>query len=147
MAVAGVPLARGQEQFEAADVRVAAVAFVALIAAIVRGWAWLVPASIALVGGSYAAELAIDDVPLDAAAPIVAIGLLLASELAYWSLDERDEGCPTEALPCVADRAVALVERPVGELGREEKPDCDDRGGRVQWHVVDRQLRGVRAAD
>ena len=89
MAVAGVPLARGQEQFEAADVRVAAVAFVALIAAIVRGWAWLVPASIALVGGSYAAELAIDDVPLDAAAPIVAIGLLLASELAYWSLDER----------------------------------------------------------
>ena len=28
--------------------------------------------------------------PLDAAAPIVAIGLLLASELAYWSLDERD---------------------------------------------------------
>jgi hypothetical protein len=71
-------------------VRVAAVAFVALIAAIVRGWAWLVPASIALVGGSYAAELAIDDVPLDAAAPIVAIGLLLAAELAYWSLDERN---------------------------------------------------------
>jgi hypothetical protein len=90
VAVAGVPLARGHEQFEAADVRVAAVAFVALIAAIVQGWAWLVPASIALVGGSYAAELAIDDVPLDAAAPIVAIGLLLTAELAYWSLDERN---------------------------------------------------------
>jgi hypothetical protein len=90
VAVAGVPLARGQGPFEDADVRVAAIAFVALIAAIVQGWAWLVPASIALIGGSYAAELAIDDVPLDAAAPIVAVGLLLAAELAYWSLDERN---------------------------------------------------------
>jgi hypothetical protein len=90
VAVAGVPLARGHGAFEEADVRVAAIAFVALIAAIVQGWAWLVPASIALIGGSYAAELAIDDVPLDAAAPIVAVGLLLAAELAYWSLDERN---------------------------------------------------------
>ena len=90
MAVAGVPLARGHGAFEEADVRVAAIAFVALIAAVVQGWAWLVPASIALTGGSYAAELAIDDVPLDAAAPIVAVGLLLAAELAYWSLDERN---------------------------------------------------------
>ena len=90
MAVAGVPLARGHGAFEEADVRVAAIAFVALIAAIVQGWAWLVPASIALIGGSYAAELAIDDVPLDAAAPIVAVGLLVAAELAYWSLDERN---------------------------------------------------------
>jgi hypothetical protein len=89
LAVAAVPLARGEGQFEQADVRVAAVAFVALVAAIVRGWAWLVPASIALVGGSYAAELAIDDAPLDLAAPLVAVGLLLAAELAYWSLDER----------------------------------------------------------
>jgi hypothetical protein len=84
-----MPLVRGQGTFEHADVRVAAVAFVALVAAIVQGWAWLVPASIALVGGSYAAQLAIDDVPLDAAAPLVAVGLLLAAELAYWSLDER----------------------------------------------------------
>ena len=87
--MAGIPLARGDGQFEEADVRVAAIAFVALLAAIVQGWSWLVPASIALVGASYAAELAIDDVPLDAAAPIVAVGLLLAAELGYWSLDER----------------------------------------------------------
>jgi hypothetical protein len=90
VAVAGVPVARGQGQFDDADVRVAAVAAVALIAAIVQGWSWLVPASIAVVGGSYAAQLAIDDVPLDAAAPLVAAGLLLAAELAYWSLDERN---------------------------------------------------------
>ena len=69
--------------------RVAAVAFVALVAAVVHGWSWLIPASITLVGGAYAAELAIDDAALDLAAPLVAVGLVLAAELAYWSLDER----------------------------------------------------------
>jgi hypothetical protein len=87
-------------------VRIAVVAFAALLAAIVRGWAWLVPGSVALVGGSYAAELAIDDAPLDLAAPLVAIGLLLAAELAYWSLDERNRatGDPGQGL-----RRAALV--------------------------------------
>ena len=80
---------RGDETFQEFDVRVAAVAFVALLAAIVQGWSWLVPVAIALTGGSYAVELAIDDAPLDLAAPVVAVGLLLAAELAYWSLDER----------------------------------------------------------
>jgi hypothetical protein len=41
------------------------------------------------VGGAYAVELAVDDAPLDLAAPAVGVGLLLAAELAYWSLDER----------------------------------------------------------
>ena len=84
-----MPLARGDDAFQEVDVRVAAVAFVALVAAIVQGWPWLVPAAVALVGGTYAVELAIDDAPIDAAAPAVATGLLLAVELAYWSLDER----------------------------------------------------------
>ena len=48
-----------------------------------------VPAAVALAGGLYAAELAIDDAPLDVAAPAVAAGLLLCAELAYWSLEER----------------------------------------------------------
>ena len=61
-----------------------------LVAAVVHGWAWLIPASITLVGGAYAAELAIDDATLDLAAPLVAVGLVLAAELAYWSLDERN---------------------------------------------------------
>lgn len=86
--------------------RVAAVAFVALVAAVVQGWTWLVPASITLVGGAYAVELAIDDATLDLAAPLVAVGLVLAAELAYWSLDERTPatGDPGEGL-----RRAALV--------------------------------------
>jgi len=77
-----------------------------LVAAVVHGWAWLVPASITLVGGAYAAELAIDDATLDLAAPLVAVGLVLAAELAYWSLDERvrTTGDPGEGL-----RRAALV--------------------------------------
>ena len=69
--------------------RVAAVAFVALVAAVVRGWAVLVPVAVTLVAAAYAAELAVDDAPLDLAAPAVAVGVFLAAELAYWSLDER----------------------------------------------------------
>ena len=87
--MAAVPLARGDETFQAVDVRVAAVAFVALVASVVRGWPLLVPVAVTLVGGTYAAELAVDDAPLDLAAPAVAVGLFLAAELAYWSLDER----------------------------------------------------------
>jgi len=101
-----VPLSRGDDTFQQIDVRIAAVAFVALVAAIVQGWSWLVPAAIALVGGGYAIELALDDAPLDVAAPVVAAGLLLAAELAYWSLDERSHtiGDPGEGL-----RRAALV--------------------------------------
>jgi hypothetical protein len=69
---------------------VAAVAFVALVAALVLGRPSLVPVAVALVGGVYALELAIDDAPLDVATPVVAVGLLLAAELGYWSLDERE---------------------------------------------------------
>jgi hypothetical protein len=101
-----VPVARGDETFQEVDVRVAAVAFVALLAAVVQGWSWLIPAAIALAGGSYAVELAIDDAPLDVAVPVVSVGLLLAAELAYWSLDERDRvpGEPGQGL-----RRAALV--------------------------------------
>ena len=84
------PLARGDETFQQADARVAAIAFVALVAALVRGWSSLVPVAVALTGGAYAIELAVDDAPLDVAAPAVAVGLLLTAELAYWSLDERN---------------------------------------------------------
>jgi hypothetical protein len=101
-----VPIARGDETFQEFDVRVAAVAFVALVAALVQGWSWLVPAAVALAGGSYAVELATDDAPLDVASPVVAVGLVLAAELAYWSLDERScvPGDPGQSL-----RRAALV--------------------------------------
>ena len=84
-----MPLARGDDAFREADVRVAAIAFLALVASLVLGWPTFVPVAVALVGGGYAVELAIDDAPLDLAAPAVAVGLFLAAELGYWSLDER----------------------------------------------------------
>jgi hypothetical protein len=80
---------RGDSAFEQVDVRVAALAFIALAAGLVQAWSWLVPTAVALAGASYAVQLALDDAQLDAAAPVVAVGLLLAAELAYWSLDER----------------------------------------------------------
>lgn len=85
---------------QTAGVRVAAVAFVALVAALVLGRPSLVPVAVALVGGVYALELAIDDAPLDVATPVLAVGLLLAAELAYWSLDERERavGDPGDGL-------------------------------------------------
>jgi hypothetical protein len=69
LAVAAVPVARGGDTLQAVDVRVAAVAFVALVASVVRGWPVLVPVAVTLVGGAYAAELAVDDAPLDLAVP------------------------------------------------------------------------------
>ena len=86
--------------------RVGGVAFVALVGGIVLGWTALVPCAAALAGGLYGVELAIADAPLDAAAPAVAAGLLLCTELAYWSLEERTRwrGDPGEVL-----RRTALV--------------------------------------
>jgi len=88
--VAAVPVARGTGAVEAVSVRLAASALVALVAGIVLGWARLVPVSIALAAGSYAAQLAVDDVALDPTAPLLAVAVLLAAELAYWSLEERE---------------------------------------------------------
>ena len=95
-----MPITRGDEPFRETAARVAAIAFLALVAAIVLAWPSLVPVSVALVGGIYAAELAIDDAPLDAATPALAVALLLTAELAYWSLDERQRipGDPGEGL-------------------------------------------------
>jgi ABC-type transport system involved in cytochrome c biogenesis permease subunit len=49
-----------------------------------------VPAALVAVGGIYALQLAVDDAPLDVAAPAFAAGMVVAAELAYWSLDERE---------------------------------------------------------
>ena len=89
LAVAAVPLGRGDGDFQSVGIRVAAVALVVLVAAVVIGWHGLVPVAIGLVAAGYAAELTIDNSPLDLAAPAVAVGCFLAAELAYWSLDER----------------------------------------------------------
>ena len=72
-------------------VRLVALATLALVGAIVLGWSPLVPVSLLLLGAAYATHLAADDPALDTTAPLVAAGLLLTAELAYWSLEEREE--------------------------------------------------------
>ena len=89
-ALVALPVARASESLQEVSVRVATVALVALVAAIMLGWSPLVPASIVVVGGVYAAQLAIDDASLDSASPAFAAGLLMTAELAYWSLEERE---------------------------------------------------------
>ncbi|GIU95561.1 MAG: hypothetical protein KatS3mg012_2018 [Gaiellaceae bacterium] len=70
--------------------RVAIVALIALAVVLVRGWARAVPAPVVVLGGMYAAQLVVDDAPLDAGAAVVAAGLLVTAELSYWSLEERE---------------------------------------------------------
>lgn len=91
--------------------RVAGVAFLVLVAAVVLCRAALVPLAAAIAGGLYGAELAIDDAPLDVAAPAVAAGLLLAVELAYWSIEERHrwKGAPGDGLRHAAFVALAAA--------------------------------------
>ncbi|HET8811577.1 MAG TPA: hypothetical protein VFM67_03170 [Gaiella sp.] len=54
------------------------------------GVQWAVPIPFVVVAGIYGAQLAVDDAPLDVVAPAFAAGLVMAVELAYWSLDTRD---------------------------------------------------------
>lgn len=83
-------MTRASDAMASAGIRIAAVAVVALLAAVVRGWAPLVPFALVALGALYAAQLAVDDEPLDTAVPVFAAGLLLTAELAYWSLEERE---------------------------------------------------------
>ncbi len=104
-------MSRGDDALQAVGARVCAIAFVALVAAVVLGYSFLVPAAAALVGGLYGVELAIADAPLDVAAPAVAAGLLVAVELAYWSIEERErwKGDPGEGLRHASFVAVVAV--------------------------------------
>jgi len=62
---------------------------VVLVVVLVAGLPLLVVAAAALVGGAYAASLAIGAAGTDTAAPLVAAGLLLSCELAFWSHELR----------------------------------------------------------
>jgi hypothetical protein len=85
-----LPLTRAGESGREAALVAALAALAVLAAGLVSGWSRLVPVALVLVGAVYAAQLAIDDMPLDVAAPAFAAGLLVAAELAYWSLEERE---------------------------------------------------------
>ncbi len=85
-----LPLYRGGDVFQV-GLRVAIAALLALVAALVLDQPWLVTASLLLLGGLYGAQLALEDAPLDAAAALFAAGVLVTAELAYWSLEERED--------------------------------------------------------
>jgi hypothetical protein len=91
VALAAFALARGSDLVLRIGVRGAGVAIVALAAALLLGWPRLVSLALVLLGGVYALYLGVDDPPLDVSAPAFAAGLLVAAELAFWSLDERAE--------------------------------------------------------
>lgn len=95
-----LPLARASGGVYHAGLRIAVVALVLLAVALVLGMPSAVPIPFVLVAGIYGAQLSVDDVPLDVAAPAFAGGLLVAVELAYWSLDTRDRvrGMPGDDL-------------------------------------------------
>jgi hypothetical protein len=84
----------------AVGARLAALAFVCLVAAVVLGWPALLPFSLLLLSAAYAVHLYIDDVGLDATAVAFGAGLLVTAELGYWSLEEREHvrGDPGEDL-------------------------------------------------
>ena len=112
--LAVVPLARASDLLLEVGVRVAVVAVVTLLAALVLGWPPLVPASLLLLGGLYGAQLAVDDAPLDTACALVAAGLYVTAELAYWSLEERENvraegGEGWRRLGLVASLGLAMV--------------------------------------
>lgn len=75
------------------------------------GWPALVPVALGALGGWYGLQLAVDDAPLDLAAPLVAAGLVVTAELAYWSLEERErvEGEPGGTLRRLAYAAALAL--------------------------------------
>jgi hypothetical protein len=66
----------------------AALGAVLLVVALVRG-GWGLGAALWLGGGTYVAFVVAIESGIDAAAPLVAVLLLLCGELTAWSLDER----------------------------------------------------------
>jgi len=99
---------------QTASIRLAIAALAVLVLGLVFGWPPLVALAIALAGAGYAAELAIDDAPLDRLAPVLAAAVIAAAELAYWSLEEReqvadDEGGRARHLAVVALLALGAL--------------------------------------
>ena len=73
---------------------------------LVRGWDELLPWALLVLAVTYAAAIASRGAEIDHAAPLVAAGLLLCSELAAWSIDERFAIAAERAV--VVSRAVAV---------------------------------------
>ena len=108
MGVSALALVHAGDDALVVGVRLVAVGVITLVAAIVLGWSSLVPASVGLVGAAYAVHLGLDDPALDTRAPLLAAGLLLAAELAYWSLEEV-QNVRTEAREQLRRLAVVVL--------------------------------------
>jgi hypothetical protein len=99
-----------------------------LLAGVALGAGAAVAAGDALLGGGYAAHLLLDDPPLDGRAALVAAGLALAAELAYWSIELRGEVTQhvgeqlrrfvAEIVLCLGGLALAAVVLAAADLGR-----------------------------
>jgi heme/copper-type cytochrome/quinol oxidase subunit 1 len=85
---------------------VAIASVLALVAGLLYAWPSVVTASLIGIGGIYAAQLAIDDEPLDLAVVFVGAGVLVLLELAHWSLEERHR---VRTIPGEAWRRLAFL--------------------------------------
>jgi hypothetical protein len=77
-----------------------AVALALLLFGLVLRWSAALGVGIALLGAQQAARLSIGNEHLDTSAPLAAAALLLAAELAWWSIEPR--------IPAWAQRGLAL---------------------------------------
>jgi len=97
-----------------------------LVAALVARSAGLLPWALVLAGAEYAVFLIIRESSIDGWAPVYGAGLLLVSELAYWSMERRVPGAPREGLTirrgtvlfaaCIAAGGVGGLILAMGEL-------------------------------
>ena len=76
---------------------------------LVRGLDDLLGSALLLVSACYVVGLFVGRHPLDEAAPLVGAALLLCSELATWSLEERRPVATSRALRLARARAVGLL--------------------------------------
>jgi hypothetical protein len=105
--VAALPLSRAEsDHVLQAGWRISALAVIALVVVLVLGWTAFLPLSLGTLGGYYGLQLAVDDAGLDLATPLVAVGLVVSAELAYWSLEETE---PIERQPVDGLRRLVWV--------------------------------------
>jgi hypothetical protein len=80
-----------------------------LVLVLVRGLDDLLGSALLLVSACYVVGLFVGRHPLDEAAPLVGAALLLCSELATWSLEERRPVATSRTLRLARARAVGLL--------------------------------------
>ena len=80
-----------------------------LVLVVVRGLDSLLGSALLLLSTSYVVGLFVGRHALDEAAPLVGAALLLCSELATWSLDERRPVAAVRALRLARARAIGLL--------------------------------------